>query len=125
MQVGAAYWNILEEFILKSFVTSGFVTYGNGTEENHGYCEVAEMWAYYLQTRLYHDRYPESDTAFGTSFWFYPQILNYMDERGIGIYKVFNALVPSVTDRDKLQEKLISLYPDAKTMILLAFNRYK
>lgn len=125
MQVGAEYWNILEVFILKSFVTSGFVTYGTGTEENHGYCEVAEMWAYYLQTRLYHDRYPESDTAFGTNFWFYPQILNYMDERGIGIYKVFNALVPSVTDRDKLQEKLISLYPDAKTMILLAFNRYK
>ncbi len=125
MQAGKDYWNILEEFVLKSFVTSGFVTYGVGTEENHGYCEVAEMWAYYMQTRLYKDRYPDSATIFGTSFWFYPQIFNYMDDRGLSCYKAFNALLPSVTNRDELKEKLVQLYPDAKTMILLAFNRYR
>ena len=125
MQAGSDYWNKLEEFILTSFVSSGFVTYGVGTEKDHGYCEVAEMWAYYMQTRLYRERYPESDVAFGTSYWFYPQIFNYLDERGLTCYKAFNALQPTVIDRDLLQEKLVNLYPEAKTMILLAFNRYR
>ena len=83
------------------------------------------MWAYYMQTRLYRERYPESDTVFGTSYWFYPQIFNYLDERGLTCYKAFNALQPTVIDRDLLQEKLVNLYPEAKTMILLAFNRYR
>lgn len=125
MQVGSAYWNILEEFILRSFISSGFITYGVGTEKNHGYCEVAEMWAYYMQTRLFRERYPNFQLAFGTSFWFHPQIFNYLDSRGLTCYKTFNALVPEVHDKDALRSKLIRLYPDARSLILLAFENYK
>lgn len=125
VQVGNAYWNKLSEYIIKSFIKSGFVTYGVGTEQDHGYCEVAEMWAYYMQTRLYRERYPESNKAFGTKYWFYPQVFNYMDGRGLTCYKSFNALTSDVKDRDDLRIRLIQLYPDAKSIINMAFSSYK
>lgn len=124
MAVGKQYWNKLIRFILVSFVTSGWVTYGVGTEEDHGYCEVAEMWAYYLQTKAYRDRYPDEARSFGTSFWFSPQIFTYLDERGINRFKLFNALSADVNSREILQAKLLSLYPECKTVINQAFDRY-
>lgn len=124
MAVGNQYWNKLIRYILISFVTSGGVTYGVGTEEDHGYCEVAEMWAYYLQTKAYRDRYPDAARSFGTSFWFSPQIFTYMDERGINRFKIFQALTADVDSRDVLQAKLLSLYPECKTIINQAFDRY-
>ena len=36
-----------------------------------------------------------------------------------GIFKA-----EGITDRDKLRSKLIALYPEFKTNIMLAFNRY-
>ena len=123
MQVGTAFWNNYIEFILMSFVTSGFVTYGVGTEKNHGYCEVGEMWAYYIQTVYMKERYG-TDKQYGTSFWFYPQILTRLDERGINRYKIFNALTSDICDKESLQKKLISLYPESKSVINQAFGKY-
>lgn len=123
-QVGKDWWDILIEYTLTSYVSSGLMTYGTGGEENAGYCEVAEMWAYYLSSKFYRMRYPRSSVMFGTSYWFYPQIFSYLDDRGLDHYKIFQSLVPAVTDRDKLKDKLLALYPDFKTNILLAFNRY-
>ena len=125
MQVGNNWWKTLEEYILKSFLSSGFVAYGVGTEENHGYCEVAEMWAYYMQTRLFRERYPDSETAFGTSFWFHPQVFNYMDGHGLTCYLTFNALTADVCDKNALRDKLLRLYPDARSIIYSAFDSYK
>lgn len=122
-QVNVEWWDKLVEFILTSYLTSGMITYGTGGEENAGYCEVAEMWAYYLSSKMNWDRYSEN-RLFGTSYWFYPQILYYLDDRGLDQYKIYQALVSSVIDRDTLQEKLLSLYPDFKTNIMVAFNRY-
>ena len=124
MQVGKEYWDKYIEFIITSFITSGFTTYGVGTEENHGYCEVGEMWAYYLENVFYRERYNEEFLS-GTTYWFYPQIMMYMDERGIGRYKIFNALTADITDRDLLQKRLVSLYPECKSMINQAFSRYR
>ncbi len=123
-QVDKEWWDKLIEYILTSYITSGLMAYGTGGEEYAGYCEVAEMWAYYLSSRLFRMRYERSAAMFGTSYWFYPQILYYLDEKGLDYYKIFQALVPGVTDRDKLKEKLLALYPEFKTNILLAFNRY-
>ena len=47
-----------------------------------------------------------------------------LDDRGLDFYKIYQALQPGVTDREKLQEKLLSLYPEFKNNINLAFNRY-
>ena len=123
MQVGVEYWNAYVKFILFSFVTSGFVTYGVGTEENHGYCEVGEMWAYYLETQMMKERYG-TDREYGTSYWFYPQIFSKLDERGINRYRIFNALTSDVKDKEMLQKKLISLFPESKSIINQAFGKY-
>lgn len=123
MQVGTSYWDSYIEFVLLSFVTSGFVTYGVGTEKNHGYCEVGEMWAYYMQTVYMKERYG-TDRQYGTSYWFYPQILTRLDERGINRYKIFNALTQDICDKESLQKKLISLYPESKSVINQAFGKY-
>ena len=123
MQVGKEYWDAYIKFILKSFVTSGFVTYGVGTEEDHGLCEVSEMWAYYIETKTYQERYG-SGTVFGTSYWFYPQIFLKLDEMGIGKYKIFNALTSDITDKEKLHKKMVSLFPESKSIINQTFGRY-
>ncbi|MCQ2156535.1 MAG: hypothetical protein MJY57_04990 [Bacteroidales bacterium] len=123
-QVGTGFWDEYIKYVITSFVTSGFTTYGVGTEKNHGYCEVGETWAYYLQTKLYRDRYPSSAATFGTAFWFSPQVPLNLDSRGITRFKLFQALTPDVTDIEKFQEKLVNLYPDQKAVINQAFGRY-
>ncbi len=124
-QVGVQWWDKLMEYILMSYASSGMQTYGTGGEQDAGYCEVAEMWGYYMETKLYRLRYPDSAATFGTSWWFYPQIFIYLDNKGLNRFNLFRALMPAVTDRDKLQEKLLSLYGDEfKTQINTAFNRY-
>ena len=122
--VGKSYWNKLIEHVITSFVSAGMTAYGTGGEPYAGLCEVAEMWAYYVETSIYRLRYPGSTASFGTSWWFYPQIFYYLDERGLGRHKIFQALTTSAVDRDSLRESLLTLYPEFKTNIMLAFNRY-
>lgn len=124
MQVGNGFWDKYIKFVLSSFVTSGFITYGIGTEKNHGYCEVGEMWAYYIETVMFRERYAADITSFGADNWFFPQIFCYMDERGINRYRIFQALTSDIIDKDILQEKLLSMYPECKTIIKQAFDRY-
>ena len=124
MQVGTDYWETYFYYIVSSWIGSSGVTYGVGTEEDHGYCEVSEMWAYYLENAFHRDRYPDSYTLSGTSYWFYPQILMYLDDKGINRYRIFRALTADVHDRDILRAKLSSLYPECKTFINEAFIRY-
>lgn len=124
VRVGNAYWNKYIKHVLKSFVTSGMKVYGVGTEPDAGYCEVGEMWAFYLQNVLYRERYGHYQSELGTSYWFHPQILLYMDDRGIDDSKIFTALIPSVTDREQFQKTLTELYPESRYIIEQAFNRY-
>ena len=123
MQVGTSYWDAYIKFIITSFVTSGFVAYGVGTEEDHGYCEVGEMWAYYVESMLYRERYGIERT-FGSSWWFSPEIFVNLDNRGINRFKIFQALTSDIHDRDMLQDKLVALYPECKSVINQAFGRY-
>lgn len=123
--VGNDYWDSLEFFELKAFVTSGGINYGLGVEEDHGICEVAEMWAYYVETLMYSKRYPDEGRVFGGSFWFYPQIFSYLDERGLSRFKIFRSLEEGVDSRETLQSSLLSLYPSFKSSILQAFSRYQ
>lgn len=125
MIVGNDYWEAYCRYILTSFVTSGFMVYGVGNEENHGFCEVGEIWGYYMQNRFWRNRYPSDPRSFGTSHWFRPQILMYMDERGVDAYRIAQALGPDITSLELLQEKLLSLYPESKSIIKQAFERYR
>ena len=124
VRVGNSYWDKYIKHVLKSFVTSGMKIYGVGTEPEAGYCEVGEMWAYYLQNVLHKERYGVYMSELGTSYWFHPQIFLYMDDRGIDDSKIFTALMPTVTDRNQLQKSLTELYPESRYIIEQAFNRY-
>ena len=82
------------------------------------------MWAYYLESRMYKDRYGGSFPTFGTSFWFYPQIFRYLDERGVSESQMFSVLNADVTDKSKLKNALLAAYPARKAMIEQVFSRY-
>lgn len=123
-KVGKGFWDRYIKYILNSFIASGFEAYGDGSVENFGYCEVGEMWAYYMQNKLCNERYGGAMSLYGTSYWFHPQILSYLDERGLSRSKLFKALDPDVTSRELLRDRLISLYPEKSTIISQAFERY-
>ena len=123
-RVGNEYWNKYIEYISLSFLKTGGETYGDGSGSLAGYCEVGESWAYYMESKLYSERYGGSMPPFGTSYWFYPQIFRYLDERGFSRAELFAALTPEVTSREALQKKLLELYPTRSSTIQAVFNRY-
>ncbi|MBR6346370.1 MAG: hypothetical protein IKR69_03175 [Bacteroidales bacterium] len=123
-QVGNSYWNKYIDYIAKSYLSSGGKTYGNGTDEGAGYCEVGETWAYFMQSIMYQERYGGTVPSFGTSFWFHPQVLRYLYERGMKRSEILAALTPEVTSMDDFKDQLVSLYPERETLIDQVFGRY-
>lgn len=125
MVSGLDYWEHYIKYMVTSFITSGFTLYGVGTEEDHGYCEVAEMWANYLQTALWRERYPDAAVPpFGQDQWFHPQILLKLEEAGLDYARIFQVLGSDVCDREMFKKKLTSYYPEYKSAINEAFAIY-
>lgn len=122
-QVGKSWWNKYIFYILSSYVSTG-VVYGDGTGENAGYCEVGEMWGFYMQNQMYNDRYGGVMPVAGSSYWFAPQILRYLAERGMTRSEIFRGLTDDVHSAAELQAKLKSLYPDRSSQIDQVFDRY-
>jgi len=123
-QVGKSFWDNYIKYIMASYVSSGGVTYGTGSESDAGYCEVGEMWGYFMQNSMYHDRYGGTMPSAGMSYWFHPQIFRYLEERGVTKSQIFKALQPEVTSRDELMVQLLSLYPEKSAVIQQVFDRY-
>ena len=73
-EVEQDYWDEYIHYIIESFITSGGMTSGNGSGTRAGYCEVGEMWAYYLESLIYKERYGGGFPTFGNSYWFKPEI---------------------------------------------------
>lgn len=123
-RVGNDYWNHYIEYISQSYFQSAGQTYGDGTGEGAGYCEVGETWAYYMESKLFAERYGGSMLPLGTSWWFFPQIFRGLDDRGFTRAELFAALTSDVHSRDALQKRLLSLYPERESLIRDLFNRY-
>ena len=123
-KVGREYWEEYIFYILESFVTSVGMTYGDGTGKKAGYCEVGEMWAYYLESMMYKNRYGGEFPTFGNSYWFKPQIFRNLDDRGMSCSDFFSVLDKDVCTREKLENALIAAFPAKKSMISQAFDRY-
>ncbi len=123
-KVGSSYWSRYIRYIVESYIKTGGMTYGDGTAEDAGCCEIGESWAYYLESMMYKERYGGSIPSFGTSFWFYPQILRYLDERGVTRSDIFSVLDESVDSREKLRMALIEAYPEKRTIVEQIFGRY-
>ena len=122
-QVGTSWWNKFIFYILSSYVSTG-ETYGDGSGENAGYCAVGEMWAYYMQNRMYNDRYGGVMPVAGSSYLFTPQVLRYLDERGMTRSEIFRAMTSDVCSAADLQAKLRTLYPEKTSLIDQVFDRY-
>ena len=123
-KVGNTYWDKYMSYIVESFISSGGVTYGDGTGKNAGYCEIGEDWAYYIESKMYKERYGGHFPTFGTSFWFNPQLFRYLDERGLKTSELFSVLGKDVINRALLKEALLKKYPAKKGIIEQVFNRY-
>ncbi len=124
MKVGTSYWDRYISFIIESYIKTGGKTYGDGTEEDAGYCEVGEMWAYYLESRMFKERYGGGFPGFGTGYWFSPQILRSLDDRGLEAGDIFSVLDADVTSRDELKRALTLAFPEKRRIIDQAFSRY-
>lgn len=124
-QVGKKYWDQYIFYIASTYLKTGGKTYGDGSGDYAGHCEVGEMWAYYVESMLHKERYGGQIPAYGTSFWFYPQIFRYLEERGLSRKEIFAAMTSDVSGKQALQDKLTALYPRKRTMVEQVFNRYR
>ena len=123
-QVGVDYWTPYVDFVIKAFLTEGGNAYGNASDDDAGYCEIGEMWGYFMQETLKKDRYGGTVKQFGNRYWFKPDIFTYLYERGISRGEIFRGLTSEVTSIDDLKEQLISMYPDRETVIKQTFQHY-
>jgi hypothetical protein len=123
-KVGLDYWNKYIKYIFESYLESGGMTYGDGTGDNAGHCEIGEDCAYYLESKMYKERYGGVFPTFGTSYWFNPQIFRYLNERGLKTSELFSVLTSEVVSKADLKESLISAFPSRKSVIEQVFNRY-
>ncbi len=123
-QVGNKYWTPYITYVIRSFITEGWDAYGSGTGNGAGYCELGEMWGYFMQETMCRERYGGTVQSFGNRFWFKPDIFTYLYERGMSRHDIFKALTADVTGIDDLREQLISLYPDKEAVIAETFRHY-
>ena len=82
------------------------------------------MWAYYMESLMYKDRYGGDFPTFGNSFWFRPQIFRYVSTRGLSCADIFSVLSEDIVSIDALRNALIAAFPSKKSMIEQAFDRY-
>ena len=122
-KVGTGYWNKYIKYILESYLNTGDA-YGDGLSDDAGYCGVGESWAYYLESMMYKERYGGSVPTFGSTYWFYPQIFRYLDERGVTRSEIFSVLEGNVSTKDDLKSALIRNLPQKRTVIEQVFSRY-
>ena len=73
---------------------------------------------------MYKGRYGGDFPTFGTSYWFYPQIFRYLDERGVSCSEIFEVLDDTVKSRSELKASLLAAYPSDRVAIEQVFSRY-
>lgn len=123
-EVGTDYWNDYISYIVRSYVLTGGMTYGDGTDDGAGYCEVGEMWAYYMQSLMYKDRYGGDFPTFGNSFWFKPEVLRNLHRKGLTCSDIFSVLDEDVDSARSLERALIASFPTRRSQIEQAFDNF-
>lgn len=119
--VGCDYWDTLITYVLKSFLLNGSC-YGTGNGEDAGYCEIAEMWAYYLERSIINQRY-QSQRGY-PSYWFHPEILDGLEGLGLTHSQILSSMGRDVTDTDSFKSNLTAAYPSKKSAIQQVFRTY-
>ena len=122
-RVGVDYWRKYATYILTSFINTGDA-YGTGHGENAGYCEIGEMWAYYMENALFRSRYGKnSDDLSG--YWFKPQIFTELEAGGISRAIICDCLGYYTSSIDALKSNLIECCPGKAALIDKVFAKYK
>ncbi len=121
-EVGVDYWNKYLRYRIKALVNGK--KYGDGKGTDAGYCEVAEMWAYYMQSVMYKERYGGNLPTYGNGFWFKPEIFRYLHTNGLTCGNIFSACEPDVHSKDALEKELIAQFPSKRSKIVQAFDKY-
>ena len=124
VQVKNDYWDHYIKYVLQSFVLEGWTAFGSGLKEGAGYCEVGEMWGFFMQESLYAQRYGGSVGLLGNTYWFQPDILTYLYRHGLSHNQIFRAFTADVTSVEDLKDELINRYPAQEALILQAFRQY-
>lgn len=127
-KVGKEWWheyivNAAGDLFMKTFA---FLLGAIGTDNagTGSHVEVVHLYSNYCQTVLYRRHYTGSTELFGDSPYS-PQLLLYLDERGLGLEKIAPLFTADVTSKDVLKRKMLSYYPQFKTVIMEAFARYE
>ena len=123
-RVGVDYWNKYIQYMSKSYFASGAKHYGDGKATGAGFCEIGEMWAYYMESLIYKGRYGGDFSSVGNSYWFKPEILRYLHKNGLSCSDIFLSMDSSVDSRSDLERALIAKFPSKKTKITQAFDKY-
>lgn len=119
------WWSYLQASAMSMATSLLANPYGDRGDTGFEYVEIAEMYAFYCQNVLMQRRYPSITDYAGTTYWFAPQLLMYLDERGLGLEKLAPIFTSDVTDLETLRAKLLSYYPHFKTVINEAYARYQ
>ena len=123
-KVGNTFWTPYIKYVVQSFILEGGNAYGSGFQDGSGYCEVGEMWGYFMQESLYKDHYGGTIASFGNRFWFKPDIFTYLYERGMSRGQFFRCLRQEVTSLDDLHDELISQNPGQEQVINQTFRYF-
>ena len=124
-KTGKDWWWSYVQFSVRSLAYTFFSSiYGAESDADSNYTEIAETFAFHCQNVLARRRYGEEWPLAGTDSWFSPQLLMYLDDRGLGLEEVAPIFTEDVTQMSELHDKLLSYYPSFKTIINEAFTRY-
>ena len=77
-----------------------------------------------MEGKLYKERYGGNFPALGTSWWFSPQILRFLDDRGLSQSEIFAVMDAEVNSKDSFERALLLMYPERQDMIEQVFSRY-
>lgn len=121
-KVKDTYWNTYIKYKVKSITTGK--SYGDGKSTGAGHCEVAEMWAYYMESLMYKNRYGGDFPSFGNGYWFKPDILRHLHKNGFTSNEIFSVMGSDVDSKDDFERALIDKYPSRNTKIVQAFDKY-
>ncbi len=119
---GNDYWRNYAMYILTSFINTG-ESYGTGNGENAGYCEVGEMWAYYIENALYKERYGKNYNS-GLNYWFKPQIFAELEAGGVRRSEICACLGYYTNDMKSLKAYLLENCAGKATLINKVFKKY-
>ena len=127
-RVGKSWWHEYIVSAVGSGVMDSFAellsSIGGSKGGKGTYVDIVHYFSNYCRTVLYRRHYPGSQDIFGDRMYT-PQLFMYLDERGLGLESVAQLFSSDVCDMGTLKEKMLSYYPQFKTVILEAFERYE